>query len=290
MTQRIALIGPGRVGCAITRCLHDAGYPVVAIIGRCREKSVEACEFIGCSEKLASDQLSDAATAQLILLAVPDDQIKNVAMELHAAIGESNHTIIHFSGLHSADIMRHEPSRSSLLSLHPLLPFADRQIAFENLKHCPCALEGDPSALSLGQEVVKAIGGQAFLLSGDKKTLYHAAACIASNYLVTLLACSRDLLVSCGVAQEQTLALLRPLMQASLDNAIKLGPEQGLTGPIVRGDIGTLENHLEALKSHSPDDHQLYILLGLKTLSLARQSNRLINQETVTAIDHLLTP
>lgn len=288
MKQSIALIGPGRVGCAISKRLYEAGYPLTAIISRKQKNAVEACTFIGCSTTLASDQITASATAQIILLAVPDDQIQNLALQIQAtAILSHTTTLIHFSGLHPAEIMRSHSSAAALLSLHPLLPFADRQKAFIKLQQCPCALESDtPHTLTLGQELVNAIGGEFFTLASDKKPLYHTAACIASNYLVTLLAAARDLLVKCGVEPEQAVPLLLPLVQASLENVQDYGPEQGLTGPIVRGDGGTVTRHLQALENAAPELLQLYLQTGTLTTFIGEKSGRL-ERKKGTAIRHL---
>ncbi|MFK5927571.1 MAG: DUF2520 domain-containing protein [Desulfuromusa sp.] len=288
MKPSIALIGPGRVGCAVSKHLYEAEYPIVAIISRHRKRATEACSYIGCSSDLASDQLATAATAQIILLAVPDDQIQNLALELQASCHLSKQTtIIHFSGLHSAAIMRHKESSALLLSLHPLHPFADRQKAFEDLRHCPCALESNsPQALTLGQELVTAIGGHFFTLDSKNKPLYHAAASIASNYLVTLLASAADLLVSCGIKPDNAIPMLMPLVQATLDNVSDLGSEQGLSGPIVRGDIGTVSDHIKALEQRAPELLPLYLQMGELTAIISKNSGRL-DSESANAIHNL---
>ena len=288
MKPSIALIGPGRVGCAISKRLYEAGYPLTAIISRNRQRAAEACKFIGCSTGLATDQLIAAATAQIILLAVPDDQIRPLTLQLQAAENLSKQTtLIHFSGLHPAEIMRQSSSPAALLSLHPLLPFADRQAAFTNLHQCPCALEGDnPQTLGLGQELVNAIGGQSFTLTSDKKVLYHTAACVASNYLVTLLAAARDLLITCNIEPDQAIPLLLPLVQASLDNATDLGVEQGLTGPIVRGDYGTIASHIQTLEKDAPELLPIYLQMGELTVTMVEKSDRL-DRKSVIAIRDL---
>lgn len=290
MKQSFTLIGPGRVGCAISKHLYQSGYPITAIIGRKRPRAVEACTYIGCSTDLAADRLTSDTAAQIILLAVPDDQIRSLALNLQGTVNLSKQTtLIHFSGLHPAEIMRHHSSPAAFLSLHPLLPFANRQKAFTSLNQCPCALESDNlQALALGQELVNAIGGQSFTLASDKKELYHTAACIASNYLVTLLAAARDLLLNCGIQADQAMPLLLPLVQASLDNVEDLGPEQGLTGPIVRGDMGTIADHIKALKNAAPELLPLYLQMGEMTASIAGQSGRL-DPESVIAIRNLFS-
>lgn len=290
MKQSIALIGPGRVGCAVSKRLLEAGYPLTAVISRKQKRAAEACSFLGCSTKLASDQITDATTAEIIILAVPDDQIQNIALHLQTLSPLSERaTLIHFSGLHPAKIMRHNSSPASLLSMHPLLPFADRQNGFDHLNQCPCTLEGDnPQALALGQELIKAIGGHSFVLDSDKKPLYHAAACVASNYLVTLLASARDLLIECGIEPDKAIPLLLPLVQASLNNVKDLGPEQGLTGPIVRGDMGTVRNHIQTLQNDAPELLHLYLKMGEHTAILAGKSGRL-GPKSVTEFRNLFS-
>ncbi len=290
MKQNVALIGPGRVGCAISKRLYEAGYPITAIISRNQQRASEACSYIGCSPDQASVQLASASNAQIILLAVPDDKIQALAIQLQTSYHFSKQTtLVHFSGFHSAEIMYHKTSAASLLSLHPLLPFADQQKAFNNLLQCPCALESNSSqSLILGRQLVSAIGGQFFFIASDKKPLYHTAASIASNYLVTLLASARDLLVSCGIEPEQAIPLLLPLVQASLDNVKDLGPEQGLSGPIVRGDIGTVTNHIKALDKNTPELLQLYLQMGKITAKISKSSGRL-DPESAAVIQDLFT-
>ncbi len=276
MKPSIALIGPGKVGCAVSRRLFQAGYPFRAVISRAQSRAEEACRFIGCAESLASQELSSFAGADILLLAVPDDQIQSLAQKLQQQQKLSaRQALLHFSGLHGAELMRTAGSEAQLLSLHPLLPFASRELAVQNLAGCPCAIEGDRTALPLATQLVNAIDGRPFAIASDKKALYHASACIASNYLVTLLDTARELLQECGIPEGKALSLLLPLLQATLDNTVKLGPEAGLTGPLVRGDSGTVEKHLRSLQEAAPNSLPLYRLLGEKTVQLAKRSGRL---------------
>jgi predicted short-subunit dehydrogenase-like oxidoreductase (DUF2520 family) len=280
MKPSIALIGPGKVGCAVTQRLHDNGYPVQTVIGREIERTIEACRFIGCPEHKASIHLSSLAGVRIILLAVPDDQLAILASELREQQGFSTEQVlVHFSGLHPAAILLPPKSNNLALSIHPLLPFANRQLASEKLTACPCALEGDEAAIDLGEELINAFGGQPFRIDSDHKALYHASACIASNFLVSLLATAAELLSECGVMTESSVQMLLPLVQASLDNVEQLGPQQGLTGPIVRGDIGTVTAHIAALKSSRPELLPFYQLLGTKTVELAESSARLPEEQ-----------
>jgi len=276
MKRKIVLIGPGVVGCAIGQLLHRAGYPIAAIIGRNLAKTEEAARFIGCDAQLATLDLQAARHGDILLLALPDDQLIDFSASLHREVSlAAGRTLIHFSGLHLAEIMAPQHSGTGLLSIHPLLPFADRQMAIENLKNCPCAIEGDTDQQSLGRELVAALGGEAFILPSDAKATYHAAACIASNFMVSLTACARDLLLDCGFDKQQAMQLLGPIQRATCTNILTLGPEQALTGPIVRGDAGTVATHLQLLEKKSPQLAELYRGLGRVSLQLAQKSGRL---------------
>ncbi len=293
MKDSFALIGPGRVGCAIARHLFVNGFMIQAVIGRNLERSRSACNFIGCAEKYATTDLTLAAQARIILLAVPDDSITEVAIRLaeHAFLADK--TLIHFSGLKSSSVLY--PSSvppAQALSLHPLFPFADAQQAFSNLRNCPCALEGGRTAVAIGQQIVACFQGQAFQIPAAAKPLYHAAASIASNFLVTLFSLSRDLLRHCQIEEDQLTPVLMPLLKATIANLEELPPEQALTGPIVRGDYGTVEQHLQALYDCAPETLGVYQLLAEKTLDLAEKSGRLKSSQAKqlrTTIDKSIT-
>ena len=278
MKPAIALIGPGRVGCAITKKLYEAGYQLTAVVSRDRQRATEACKFIGCPTHLAAAELEAATPAEIILIAVPDDQIKPYSDQLQLLCEQQQSQVfIHFSGLHPAAIMeKGEADGRILVSLHPLLPFADREKGYAALPQCPCAIESnDPCGKSLGEELVAAIGGIPFSIAANKKGLYHTAACISSNYIVTLIATARDLLVQCGIAEKQAIPLLLPLITATLDNVKEFGVEQGLTGPIVRGDSGTVSIHQQQLRDAAPEFLDLYRCLGKLTLKTGEKAGRL---------------
>lgn len=276
MTPAITLIGPGRVGCAVARKLFLSGYRIAAVIGRDLTATQEAASFIGCDPGCATTELLHASRGEIILLAVADDQIETLARQLQQSDDlVEGLTLVHFSGLKPASCMAAGQMNIRMASLHPLLPFASRESAISKLQGCPCAVEGDQSALPQVEELVRAIGGTPFQIRDTDKALYHAAACITSNYLVTLTATARDLLTTCGFEQQQALELLRPLLKATSDNLLHLSPENALTGPIVRGDTGTVTRHLEALGTDSPEMTRLYRELGKATVKLALNSSRL---------------
>ena len=283
MKNRFALIGPGRVGSAIARVLFEKGYQPVAIIGRNSQPSREACSFIGCDMGLATTDLYAAASAELILLAVPDDRIADVARHLHLnQIAKPGCVLLHFSGVHPAAVMRQPGARTFLFSLHPLLPFADRQQAYERLSLVPYFGEGDVDAHPVAETICNALGGQLQFIDSQMKHLYHAAACLASNYLVTLIAEASALLEECGIDPARAETCLFPLLESTLHNVAIHGTKKGLTGPVVRGDVGTLTAHLQALKISPTGLLDLYCLLGSRTVLLAEGSGRITTNEAET--------
>jgi predicted short-subunit dehydrogenase-like oxidoreductase (DUF2520 family) len=276
VSKRFALIGPGRVGSTIARALFENGYQPLAIIGRGLQLTREACSFIGCDISLATTQLRAADKADLILLAVPDDRIAAVASQLQQDfLSSHNRVLIHFSGVHPAAIMRHSNGHASLFSLHPLFPFADRRQAYERLRFVPYFGEGDAAAYPVAESLCNALGGKLQLIDAKKKHLYHAGACLVSNYLVTLIEEAGSILEECGIDPSQRETCLLPLLEATLHNVAACGTRKGLTGPIVRGDIGTLTAHLQALETSPTGLLDLYCLLGNRTVLLAESSGRL---------------
>ncbi|MFO7767109.1 MAG: Rossmann-like and DUF2520 domain-containing protein [Pelovirga sp.] len=280
MSQGFALIGPGRVGAAIGKALYRQGWHPVSIIGRHLATTRDACDFIGCPSTLATTKISAAGKAGLILLAVPDDSIAATARQLQQLqIPTPGTVLLHFSGVHPAAVMRYPNSPTHLFSVHPLLPFADRQQAYEDLRRAPYIGEGDKEARPLAAELCTALGGQLQAILPHSKQLYHAAACLASNYFVTLIAEAASLLQDCGIEPGREEALLLPLLAATLQNVTVSGTGKGLTGPIVRGDIGTIKAHIEALSQNHRDLHDLYCLLGNRTALLAKRAGRLEPEE-----------
>jgi len=287
VSKRFALIGPGRVGSAITRALFENGYQPVAVIGRSLHPTREACTFIGCDISLATTDLHAANAADLLLLAVPDDQIAAVAGQLQRIANPDRGTVlIHISGVHAAAVMRQPKSGMLLFSVHPLLPFADRRQAFERLHLAPYIGEGDEAAYPQAAALCAALGGRLESIPTAMKPRYHAAACLAANYFVTLMAEAANLLRQCGIEHSRAETLMLPLLQSTLDNVTACGTRQGLTGPIVRGDIGTLSAHLLALQQQ-PELRDLYCRLGCRTALLAQDSGRL-KSDSAAAIISLL--
>ena len=267
---RLNLIGPGRLGRTLARlCAQSARYRIAGIAGR--TQLAEAQAFIGEGAVCALEQLPPA---ELWLIAVPDAAIAEVAEALVARGGiRPGDVVFHCSGAGSAELLaplRHHGAQ--IASLHPVFSFADPALAVRSFAGTPCALEGDEPACQTLEAFAQGLGGAPFRLVPGGKAAYHAALCVASNYLVTLSQLALDTAHLAGMDAAQALPLVHRLMAQTLANVARLGPAAALTGPIARNDAATVSAHLHSLARH-PELSQLYRELGHATLPLAEQQN-----------------
>nr|WP_276539369.1 Rossmann-like and DUF2520 domain-containing protein [Chromobacterium alkanivorans] len=263
---RINIIGAGRLGKTLAALARRSGrYRVQDVMTRGADSAAAACAFIGMGR--AVTEWADVSAADLYLLAVPDAAIADCAQRLAAGV-PAGAVVFHASGVSGSELLRPAAARGAHIgSLHPAFSFADPAVALENFSDVLCALEGDAEACAALRELAQAIGGRPFELADGGKPAYHAALSVASNYLVTLTAIARHLAGQGGVPEELITPLLGGLMRQTLENALALGPQAALTGPIARGDASTVALHLQAL-----DDEGLravYQALGRQTAALA---------------------
>lgn len=254
----VAVIGGGRVGLSFARALHRAGHPV-SVLTRREQRLPDPLE-------IASTRWGPIlSTVTAALVAVPDDEIPGVAARI-ADIGVLNqrHVVLHLSGSLGRDALAPlEQSGAGLGSLHPLQSFADRD-GDTPLRGVAAVLEGDNRAISVARDLAVSMGMLPMALESAHKTRYHAAAVMVSNYLVTLTAVAEKLAAGAGLTTARGLFL--PLMRQTLLNLATHTPGDALSGPIRRGDVGTVRAHLATLEG---EERELYVALGRETLTLA---------------------
>ncbi len=277
----IAIVGAGRVGTSLGRLLAERGYPILGVVCRSLERAEEAVAYIG-SGTAGTDPRSAVQGAGIVLLTVPDHAVKESA-ELVATARpfDERDLLIHASGALSADVMR-TPSteRALLLSVHPIQTVADRATGYRSLRGAYFGIEGTPEAVAAGEALVATFGGRALAIKPGSKALYHAAACVASNYLVTLIDASLSLYERAGIPRTDAEAALIPLLRGTLANVDRLGLPDALTGPIERGDRETVRDHLSALEAlGDPGLEALYRLLGLQTVKVAQAKNDVLKEK-----------
>jgi predicted short-subunit dehydrogenase-like oxidoreductase (DUF2520 family) len=276
MKKKIVLIGPGRLGLSVARLLADAGHEIRAIISRDGTRAAAAARFVG-SPAVGTSDLTRVREGELVLISLPDDQIGEMAARLRREGHLTPGTIlIHFSGIHPAAILLGEEGPLlHALAIHPLQTFANAVMGVRQLPGSPCSVEGEEELLPLAEALVTDLGGTPFRITSEQKPLYHAAACVASNYLVTLVDTASEIMAGCGFSREEAFHLLTPLLRGTGKNLSAFGPGHALTGPISRGDLRTVRKHLQALAKLPPEIQEVYRALGRKTAALAKRRGTL---------------
>jgi predicted short-subunit dehydrogenase-like oxidoreductase (DUF2520 family) len=264
--------------------LSDAGYPVVAVSSRSQTLARKLSQAIdGCVPVGGNQEVADAA--ELVFITTPDDAIAQVASQVRWHKGQS---AVHCSGADSTDIL--EPARKAgawVGVFHPLQTFADVTQAIENIPGSTFALEAEEPLLKTLKDMAEAVKGRWIELKASDKVLYHAAAVIACNYLVTLVKSAADLWQSFGVPRHQAIQALLPLIRGTIHNIDTVGIPGCLTGPIARGDTGTIEKHLNALRKTAPDLLSAYRELGLQTIPVALAKGK-INRNQADELREIL--
>jgi len=214
------------------------------------------------------------ARAELVLLSVPDDVLPGlIAGLVQSEQVRSGQFLVHCSGRFGIGVMQPATDVGALpLALHPVMTFTGTSMDLNRLAGCPFGVTSPEVLRPVAEALVVEMGGEPTWVAEEARTLYHAALAKASNHLVALTAEALDLLKAAGV--DNPSQMLSPLMTASLDNALRMG-DAALTGPVVRGDAGTVAGHLAALRSYSPRSHAAYLAMARLTADRAIAADRL---------------
>jgi predicted short-subunit dehydrogenase-like oxidoreductase (DUF2520 family) len=278
----VGIAGAGRVAQALGRLLYSQGEPVAFVASRSIERARAAAAFIG--PRVQAVSYSELARHTLrILIAVPDDAIESVAVELNLQFG----IVLHTSGARGSEALQVLACRGVHCgSIHPLQTISDPESGASVLRGAAFAVSGDAPALAWAEQIVHAANGTILRIPAERRPLYHAAAVLASNYLTALLSAAQSLMIAADVDPDEALQALGPIARTSLDNTLRQGPTAALTGPIERGDLATIASHLMALKEFSGPIPLLYKAAGLQTLELARKKG--LCPERAAATERLL--
>jgi predicted short-subunit dehydrogenase-like oxidoreductase (DUF2520 family) len=276
-TPAVFIMGAGVVGTALAARLVRAGVPVTGLHGRQVELSDAARAISGVVASTGDipDILSDS---DVIIISVRDERVPEVAQRL---VRENRlrptQVLLHTSGANPAKnvLAAARPQVRAVGTLHPLVSFADPRLAVEEIQQVAFGIEGDEPAKALAKLIVRALGARAVFLDAESLPLYHAGAVMASNYVVALADMARTLLVKAGVPQEQALPALIPLLESVVHNLAQLGLPGALTGPVERGDVSSVEQHLQILEARAPEQLELYRLVGRDVLRLAQEKSNL---------------
>lgn len=267
--MHINLIGPGRLGKAIAASLISTDeHELLSVYHPKITSAQDATRALG--HGTAINNLKLLPRADITLITCPDDKMPGLIKKLtEVMIIQPNSIVMHASGILSSDILMPLKKQGAwVASLHPLKAFRKANTPDRNaFQGVNCATEGDDEAILKLTPLWQSIGAHVFKLNSDKKASYHAAAVMASNYLVTLASEANNLFEISGLPPENAREICLQLMQTSLDNLKQTDtPKQALTGPLARGDIKTVQQHLDAIKTQKTKN--LYCAAGLATLPL----------------------
>jgi predicted short-subunit dehydrogenase-like oxidoreductase (DUF2520 family) len=284
--MKTGFIGAGTVGTALAVLLSQKGYEFVGASRRHPGADGGKGGTVSNLHLLESNQ-AVADAAELVFITTPDDAISTVAKEVRWRRGQS---VVHCSGADSTDIL--EPARKAgamVGGFHPLQTLASVKRAIENIPGSTFALEADEPLLTTLKDMATALGGRWITLKAGDKVAYHAAAVFASNYLVTLVKMSADLWQTFSVPTDQAIKALLPLIRGTLNNIENIGIPQCLTGPIARGDTGTIRKHIETIREQVPSLLSPYRELGRQTIPIAVGKGK-ISERQARELEAILTP
>ncbi|MBW2672439.1 MAG: DUF2520 domain-containing protein [Deltaproteobacteria bacterium] len=271
----IAIIGLGKVGTAVGHLLRSANYEITSVA----DLSADALERgIGYTGGIVSNNpLQAALPASSIFITTPDDLIEPVCGEIARGGGFGpGKRVVHMSGAGGLGLL--EAARTSgaqVATIHPLQSFVDIEGVIESIPGSTFSITAEGEIKEWAVRIVRDLGGVSFFVSDADKPLYHAAACMASNYLVTLMNMVEGIYRHLGMEGDEAIRSFWPLVRGTLGNIEGRGTEQSLTGPIARGDIGTIRKHLKALRETMPELLNVYCEMGLFAVEIGVKNTTL---------------
>ena len=272
---RIALVGPGNLGTALAVSLNRAGFGISAVVSR--KSSLRKARAL--AKQIGSRATIDAAKveADLIWFCVPDSEIAQVAQSWAAAFRGKGRVALHSSGALSSDALAALRRKGfAVASVHPLMTFVPG--SRPALAEVPFAVEGDPVAARLARRIVGELGGRSYPIGKQDKSAYHAWGTFASPLLTALLATTEQVAAAAGVSQVEIRRRMIPILLQTLANYAQYGAPGAFSGPIIRGDVATVEKHLQVLRA-VPLAREVYKSLARAALRYLPAKNKISLQQ-----------
>lgn len=266
---RLTVVGGGHVGRVLGRLFAQAGsFAMQDVVARSLDSAAQAQAFIGAGTPSAAG--APLRRADVYMLTVTDDQIVPACESLAGNAPLQGAVVFHCSGALASDkLAAARAAGAGVASVHPIRSFADTEAVAAGFAGTFCGVEGDQQALDVLLPALAAIGGRAVQIDPSAKTVYHAAAVFASNYLVTVIDAALRAYQAAGIPEAVARELARPLALESMENAFRLGAAPALTGPIARGDMATVQRQHDAVAAWDEATGRLYEALVHPTVLLA---------------------
>lgn len=278
----IGVVGVGHVGGVIASALRAAGHTIVGVTAQSQASRERAEVMVPGVPVLDVTDLVERC--EMVVLAVPDDAIAPLAQGLaDLRAWQAGQLVVHLSGAHGVSVL--DPARllgAIPLAIHPAMTFTGTSLDVARLVGTPFAVTAPAPVLPIAQALVVEMGGEPVVVDEDARGLYHAALAHGANHLVTLVVQAERALGAAGVGDPGS--YLRPLLEAALDRALREG-EQGLSGPVLRGDAGTVGRHVGALTAAPglDDVADTYVQMARATVGMLERSGR-ISERAATEV------
>jgi predicted short-subunit dehydrogenase-like oxidoreductase (DUF2520 family) len=244
----IAIVGAGKLGSTLALALRKAGYGISEIVHRDRSESRRNARVLARELRARAATATDAKLdADIVWLCVSDAAITSTARELALRTAWKGKIALHSSGALPSDELRSLARRGAVIgSLHPMMTFV--RGSSPDLRGLSFAVEGDPHAVRVARRIARDLGGRVFDIRSEAKALYHASGSFASPLTVTTLMLAEQAAGAAGLKPKQARSVLAPIIQRTIENYLKNGPQAAFSGPIARGDIVTVQRHLQELR------------------------------------------
>jgi predicted short-subunit dehydrogenase-like oxidoreductase (DUF2520 family) len=273
-TIKIGFIGPGKVGVSLGRYFTHKGIKLSGFYGKNIKTSIEAANIT--KSKFYENIQDIIKESNILFITTPDDMISIIDREL-SKFDLNNKSICHASGSLKSNVLCNAKNSGALIySLHPIFAFSNKNTNLKDLEDIYFSIEGDDlenSSLKYDTNegkvpiinIMKALGNKYFIRSKETSSIYHLANVFVSNLTLSLLDIGTSYLKKLGLNEEEALNAIKPLVQGNIESIIDKGFVNSLTGPVLRGDVTTIEKHLSVVEK---DDKDLYKLLSLNLLKL----------------------
>jgi predicted short-subunit dehydrogenase-like oxidoreductase (DUF2520 family) len=276
----VGVVGAGRVGAVLAARFRAAGHPIAGVSGQSAASQLRIQTLLDGVETLAPAEVVERA--DIVLIAVPDDQLADVVQHLTPRV-RPGQVLMHTSGRHGLAVLAPMVRVGArAIAFHPAMTFTGTEVDLD--RSCAFGLTALPADRRLAEALVSELGGMPEWIDEADRTSYHAALSHGANHLNTLVSQAMDVLRAAGV--DDPSAVLRPLLTASLDNALAYG-DAAVTGPVARGDVNTVRAHTETL-AVQPEILDTYVALARATAARAAESGR-IDAGTAAALRQVLS-
>ncbi|MFZ5989274.1 MAG: Rossmann-like and DUF2520 domain-containing protein [Bacillota bacterium] len=278
--MNISIIGAGKVGCALAFGFYNNGFNIAGVFSRSVESHNYLCTKLG--KNFDNNLVEAVRSSDVIFISVSDNDIEKVAEDIALKVRPQDirsKIFLHLSGALTTGALNSLSKLGAFTgSLHPVQTFADKENGWKCLYNIYYGFEGCEKARECAQDIIKTFNGSIIYIKKEDKPLYHAAACIISNYTVTLSYMAGEILAQIGLDRETASRAFLPLIKNTVSNLDIHGSVNALTGPISRGDHKVLEEHLKSLSTLDPKICEVYKDLGLMTIEVALKKGTLVRE------------